>query len=354
MNPSQIAQFEEGRVKEFVTTDNNQRPRRLRSSPRIRALVAETSLDIEHLVMPIFVREGTGLREKIDSMPGIFRLSPDKELETEINEISSLGLKTVLLFGIPDKKDLTGSEAYNPSGVVQQAIRRIKAICEDLTVICDVCMCEYTEHGHCGILNSRGAVENDKTLDYLAKIAVSQVEAGADIVAPSAMMDYQVKAIREGLDSSGFGSVPIMSYSSKFASAFYGPFREAAGSAPRFGDRKSYQMDSRNLREAIRETELDVAQGADIIMVKPALPYLDVLSAIRHNFQLPLAAYSVSGEYSMIKAASINGWIDEDRAVEELLYSIRRAGADVIITYFAKQYAAKLKVRKGLRSENEE
>ncbi len=288
--------------------------------------------------MPIFVREGNAIKEKIDSMPGIFRYSPDKELDKEIEEISNAGINAVLLFGLPNTKDALGSEAYNPDGVVQQAVRRIKSIREDMIVACDVCMCEYTDHGHCGILSVRGEVENDKTIEQLGRIAVSQAMAGADIVAPSAMMDNQVAAIRKALDLNGFGSLPIMSYSSKFASAFYGPFREAAGSTPKFGDRYSYQMDPRNLREALRETKLDVEQGADILMVKPALSYLDVLSALRREFTLPVAAYNVSGEYSMIKAASINGWIDEERIVDEILNSIRRAGADIIITYFAKEY----------------
>ena len=307
---------------------------------KFRELVSETHIDASHLVMPIFVQEGSGIREKIESMPGIWRYSPDRELDKEIDEISNLGISSVLLFGIPRNKDPTGSESYNPNGVVQQAIRRIRDLGKEMVIISDVCMCEYTDHGHCGILNQRGVLENDKTLPYLSKIAVSQAEAGADIVAPSSMMDDQVSAIRAGLDSNGFETVPIMSYSSKFASAFYGPFREAADSSPKFGDRKSYQMDQRNIREALKETHLDVDQGADIIMVKPALPYLDVIRAVRRRFDQPLAAYSVSGEYSMIKAASINGWIDENRAVEEILHSIRRAGADIIITYFAKQFVS--------------
>jgi porphobilinogen synthase len=289
--------------------------------------------------MPIFVQEGSGVKKKIDSMPEIYRYSPDKELDKEIEDITSLGINAVLLFGLPKKKDRLGSEAYSPNGVVQQAITRIKDLNQDVVIIGDVCMCEYTDHGHCGILNSKGHVENEKTVSYLGKIAAAQAEAGADIVAPSAMMDDQVGAIRSALDANGFEHIPIMSYSSKFASAFYGPFREAADSAPQFGDRKSYQMDPRNVREALRETQLDVDQGADILMVKPALPYLDVISAVRQRFNLPLAAYNVSGEYSMIKAAAINGWIDEDRVVDEVLHSIRRAGADIIITYFAKQYA---------------
>lgn len=323
-----------------------QQPRRLRATAALRSLVSETKIDIDHLVMPIFVQEGSGLKQKIESMPGIYRYSPDKELDKEIEEITRLGINSVLLFGLPKKKDPLGSEAYSQNGVVQQAIRRIKSMNEEVVVICDVCMCEYTDHGHCGILNRKGMVENEKTISYLGRIAETQAKAGADIVAPSAMMDDQVGAIRAALDASGFESTPIMSYSSKFASAFYGPFREAADSTPQFGDRKSYQMDSRNIREALRETQLDVDQGADIIMVKPALPYLDVIRAVRQRFTLPLATYNVSGEYSMIKAAAINGWIDEDRVVDEVLHSMRRAGADIIITYFAKQYAAKINGKK--------
>ncbi len=339
LKPNQISRLESQRSN--TRRPSAQQPRRLRASAKLRSLVSETQVDVGHLVTPIFVQEGSGLKQKIESMPGIYRYSPDKELDKEIEEITSLGINAVLLFGLPKKKDHLGSEAYNPSGVVQKAIARIKNLNEDVAIICDVCMCEYTDHGHCGILNPSGYVENEKTISYLGKIATAQAEAGADIVAPSAMMDDQVGAIRSALDVNGFESTPIMAYSSKFASAFYGPFREAADSAPQFGDRKSYQMDSRNIREALKETQLDVDQGADIIMVKPALPYLDVISAVRQRFMLPLAAYNVSGEYSMIKAAAINGWIDEDRAVDEVLHSIRRAGADIIITYFAKQYAAK-------------
>jgi len=318
-----------------------QQPRRLRASAKLRTLVSETQVDVGHLVMPIFVQEGSGLKQKVESMPGIYRYSPDKELDKEIEEITSLGINSILLFGLPRKKDHFGSEAYNSDGIVQQAIARIKNLNEEIIVICDVCMCEYTNHGHCGILNHAGQIENEKTISYLGKIATTQAEAGADIVAPSAMMDDQVGAIRSTLDTNGFDSIPIMSYSSKFASAFYGPFREAADCAPQFGDRKTYQMDCRNIREALKETQLDVDQGADILMVKPALPYLDIISAVRQKFTLPLAAYNVSGEYSMIKAAAINGWIDEDRIVDEVLHSIRRAGADIIITYFAKEYAKK-------------
>ncbi len=320
-------------------TRSAERPRRLRYSSKLRELVSQTRIDKGQLVMPIFVREGQRIREKIEGMPGRSRFSPYTESDREVNELSSLGINAIVLFGLPKKKDLVGSEAYNRDGVVQQATRRIKGMDKDMIVICDVCMCEYTEHGHCGIVDHRGIVENDETLTYLEKIALSQAEAGADIVAPSAMMDNQVKAIRKTLDQNGFESLPIMSYSSKFASAFYGPFREAAGSTPSFGDRRSYQLDPKNAREAIRETELDIEQGADIVMVKPALPYLDVISAIRRRFSVTLASFQVSGEYSMIKAAAFNGWIDETRVIDETLHSIRRAGADIIITYFSKQFA---------------
>ncbi len=288
--------------------------------------------------MPIFVKEGSGIKEEIESMPGIFRFSPDSSLDAEVSDLEDLGINAVLLFGLPSKKDSSGSEAYNPSGVIQQAVRRIKQMIPEMVVICDVCMCEYTDHGHCGILNGRGYVENDKTAELLGKIALSQARAGADIVAPSAMMDNQVLEIRRALDASGFENTAIMSYSSKYSSAFYGPFREAASSAPSFGDRKSYQMNPPNVREAIREAQMDIEQGADIIMVKPALAYLDVIRAVREKFGLPLAAYNVSGEYAMIKAAALNGWLDGKRAMEETLTAIKRAGADIIITYFAKEF----------------
>ena len=319
------------------------RPRRLRKTGSLRALVAETDVLPRNLVMPIFVREGSGIKEKIESMPGIYRVSPDEILDREIAEISSAGIDTVLIFGLPSRKDSLGSEAYNENGVVQQAIRRIKQHSPDMTVISDVCMCEYTDHGHCGILSHKGEVQNDETLEYLGRIAISQAKAGADIVGPSGMMDNQVIAIRRALDETGFAETAIMAYSSKYASGFYGPFREAAGSTPRFGDRKSYQMDPSNVREALKETRIDVDEGADILMVKPALPYLDVIRVVRENFDLPLAAYNVSGEYAMIKAASSNGWLDEERVVDETLHSIRRAGADIIITYFAKEFASRRK-----------
>jgi porphobilinogen synthase len=324
------------------TSSAKQRPRRLRQSFALRSLVSETEVTPRNLVMPIFVKEGSDIKERIDSMPGIFRLSPDQNLDREVSEIQSLGIGAVILFGLPKKKDSFGSEAYNESGIIQKAIERIKKqSLPGLVVISDVCLCEYTDHGHCGILGERGEVQNDRTIELLGKIAVSQARAGADIVAPSAMMDNQVLAIRDMLDSEGFQSTPIMSYSSKYASAFYGPFREAAGSSPSFGDRRGYQMDPSNVREALRETRIDIEQGADIIMVKPALAYLDVIKAVRNSFDLPLAAYSVSGEYSLIKGAALNGWIDEPKVVDEILHSIRRAGADIIITYFAKDYARK-------------
>ncbi len=322
------------------------RTRRTRSSESLRNLVSETKLDARSLVFPLFVTEGSNIRENIDAMPGIFRISPDRMLDREIKEITNVGLNAVLLFGIPKKKDLLGSEAYSPDGVVQKAISRVKEIAPQITVIGDVCMCEYTDHGHCGIINSQGIVDNDKTIEYLGRIAVSQARAGADVIAPSAMMDNQVQAIRNTLDLHEYYNVPIMSYSSKYASAFYGPFREAAASAPKFGDRKSYQMDSPNVKEAVREAQIDVDQGADIVMVKPALAYLDVIRAVREKLLVPLAAYNVSGEYSMIKAAAARGWLDEERTVRETLIAIKRAGADIIITYFAKQFAASLTSQK--------
>jgi porphobilinogen synthase len=322
---------------------NLELPRRLRSSARLRDLVSETNIDVRKLVMPIFVQEGKAVRAEIKSMPGIYRYSPDKELDREIQEISDLGISAVLLFGLPAKKDAVGSESYNPKGVVQQALHRIKNLNEDLIVISDVCMCEYTDHGHCGLLSTSGKIDNARTISSLGKIAVSHARAGADMVAPSAMMDDQVMAVRTALDSEGFSSIPIMAYSSKFASSFYGPFREAANSAPSFGDRRTYQMDSRNIREAMKEIELDIRQGADIVMVKPALPYLDVISEARKRFTVPIATYNVSGEYSMVKAASLNTWIDEAGVVIEILASMKRAGADIIITYFAKDFASRSK-----------
>ena len=314
-----------------------ERLRRLRRTGALRGMVQETRLHRSALVYPLFVVEGKGLVEEISSMPGISRFSPDR-LEAEITEIASLGLVSVLLFGIPAEKDPTGTAAYQETGVVQQAIRTIKKEAPEIVVITDVCLCEYTSHGHCGVLDGE-EIDNDATLDLLTRMALSHTEAGADMVAPSDMMDGRVRAIRSALDEGGFSRVPIMSYAAKFASAFYGPFREAAESRPAFGDRRSYQMDPANRREAMREIALDIEEGADIVMVKPALAYLDVLREARDRFLHPMAAYNVSGEYAMVKAAAARGWIDEDRIVAEILMSIRRAGADLILTYFAKQAA---------------
>jgi len=313
------------------------RLRRLRRTATIRALVRENHVNINDLVYPLFIVEGKGIKEEIASMPGIFRYSADR-LSPEIEEIAGLKIPAVLLFGIPQKKDEAASEAYKPEGVVQQAVRLIKDIAPQLIIITDVCLCEYTSHGHCGVVTA-GRVDNDRTLPLLAKTAVSHAEAGADIVAPSDMMDGRVQAIRQALDEKGFQDTAILSYSAKYASAFYGPFRDAAESVPQFGDRRSYQMDPPNLREAMLEIEQDIAEGADMVMVKPALAYLDVIRQARNTFDYPLAAYSVSGEYSMIKAAAQKGWLDEKQAVMETMIAIKRAGADIIISYHAKQVA---------------
>jgi porphobilinogen synthase len=304
-------------------------------------MAKETRLHRSALIYPLFVVEGNGIEEEIPSMPGIARFSHDR-LQAEIAELASLGLVSVILFGIPADKDPTGTAALQKSGVVQQAIRTIKKEVPEMVVITDVCLCEYTSHGHCGVLDGQ-EVDNDATLDLLARMAVSHAEAGADMVAPSDMMDGRVRALRRTLDEAGFARIPIMSYAAKYASAFYGPFREAAESTPAFGDRRSYQMDPANRNEAIREIALDIEEGADIVMVKPALAYMDVLREARERFLHPLAAYNVSGEYAMVKAAAAQGWIDEDRIVEEILTSIKRAGADLILTYFAKQFAKQLK-----------
>jgi porphobilinogen synthase len=317
------------------------RPRRLRKSAAIRSLVRETELSVKNFIYPLFVSHGTGVRNEITSMPGQYQISIDN-LEAEINEIVSLGLPGVILFGLPESKDEAASGAYDESGVVQNAVAAIKAAAPDLLVITDVCLCEYTSHGHCGVVRE-GEVLNDVTLELLAKTALSHAQAGADIVAPSDMMDGRVAAIRAILDEHGFETTPIMSYSAKYASSFYGPFREAADSTPAFGDRRSYQMDPPNGLEALRETAMDVEEGADILMVKPALPYLDVIAGLRSQFDYPIAAYNVSGEYSVIKAAAANGWIDERRAVLEVLTGIKRAGADIILTYHAKDAARWLK-----------
>jgi porphobilinogen synthase len=313
------------------------RTRRLRRTEGLRRLVRETRLSPEDFVYPLFVTHGHGVREEISSMPGQYHLSLD-QLAREADDLRSLGVGAVLLFGLPADKDEAGSEAYADYGIVQDAVRALKDADPDLVVITDVCLCEYTSHGHCGVIVD-GEVDNDQSLELLSRTAVSHARAGADLVAPSDMMDGRVAAIRAALDDEGFVATPVMSYAAKYASAFYGPFREAAESAPQFGDRRGYQMDPPNAREALREIEADIAEGADIVMVKPALPYLDVLSQARPRFDLPLAAYNVSGEYAMVHAAARNGWLDGPRAVLEVLTSIKRAGADIIITYHAKEAA---------------
>lgn len=317
------------------------RMRRTRQSEKLRSLVRETHLQVDQFIYPLFIAEGVNEPREISSMPGVMQW-PLAQVEREVERIAGLGIPAVLLFGIPGEKDELGSQAYAEQGVIQQAIRRIKATSPETLVITDVCLCEYTSHGHCGVIHN-GSVQNDESLELLARMALSHAEAGADIVAPSDMMDGRVGTIRRTLDERGLNQVPIMAYSAKFASGFYGPFREAAESTPQFGDRRAYQMDPANVREALREVELDIAEGADIVMVKPALPYLDVIRQVRDYCNLPLAAYNVSGEYSMIKAAARNGWLDERRVVMEVLTAIRRAGADMIITYFAPDVAAWLK-----------
>ncbi|MGF7047178.1 porphobilinogen synthase [Paenibacillus sp. DS2015] len=321
------------------------RHRRLRQSVGIRNMVRETVLNVQDLVQPIFVTYGTNVRNEISSMPGVYHFSLDT-LKTEVDEIAALGIPAVLLFGIPETKDSIGSSAFAEDGIVQEATRLIKTWYPELLVIADTCLCEFTDHGHCGMVHTfeheghiHGDVLNDESLTLLVQTAVSQAKAGADIIAPSNMMDGFVHAIRSGLDEAGFENVPIMSYSVKYASAFYGPFREAADSAPQFGDRKTYQMDPANVREALREAESDVLEGADMLMVKPALAYLDVMRMIKDQFDLPLVAYNVSGEYSMVKAAALQGWINEKAIVQEMLTGMKRAGADIIITYFAKDSA---------------
>ncbi len=314
-----------------------ERPRRLRRTERLRAMVRETTLSPANLIYPLFVAPGEGLRREIPSLPACFHLSVD-EAAREAEAVEKLGIGGVILFGLPSAKDPLGSEGYADDGVVQEAIRAIRAACRELLVVTDVCLCEYTSHGHCGIVED-GEVQNDPTLALLARMAVSHAKAGAHVVAPSDMMDGRVGAIREALDEAGFASLPILSYAAKYASAFYGPFREAADSAPQFGDRRGYQMDPANVREALHEVSLDVEEGADIVMVKPALPYLDVIRAVAETSDRPVAAYNVSGEYAMVKAAAARGWVDEDRMMREILTSIRRAGADVILTYHAKDFA---------------
>lgn len=314
-----------------------ERPRRLRRSARLRALVRETRLTPEHLIYPLFVVPGTGVRREIASLPGCFHLSVD-EAAREAHEVEALGIAGVILFGLPEHKDPAGSEGYAEDGVVQQAVKAIRAACQHLLVMTDVCLCEYTSHGHCGLVEG-GDVLNDPTLDLLARMAVSHARAGAHVIAPSDMMDGRVGAIRQALDGAGYADLPILSYAAKYASAFYGPFREAADSTPQFGDRRGYQMDPANVREALREVRLDIEEGADMVMVKPALPYLDVIRAVREAVDRPVAAYNVSGEYAMVKAAAQRGWVDEQRIVQETLTSIRRAGADMILTYHAKDFA---------------
>ncbi|MBQ6632337.1 MAG: porphobilinogen synthase [Romboutsia sp.] len=322
------------------------RPRRLRINKATRNLVRETKLNVEDLIYPLFIVEGENIKNEISSLPDVYHFSLDM-LEEEIKEIKNLGIEHVILFGIPHEheKDVCGSESYNNSGIIQRAVRKIKEIEPNMNVVTDVCMCEYTSHGHCGILTEDGYVDNDKTLEYLGKIAVSHAKSGADMIAPSDMMDGRIKAIREALDKAGFVHIPIMSYSVKYASTFYGPFREAANSAPAFGDRKTYQMDPANTNEALVEAELDILEGADILMVKPALSYLDVIKRVKDNYNLPLAAYNVSGEYAMLKSAVKNGILSED-AIYESVMSIKRAGSDIIITYFAKELAKIIKDNK--------
>ena len=333
-----------------LTIGTAAQPRRLRITPAIRAMVRETSLAPSDFIYPLFVTHGHAIKREVASMPEVYQWSPDL-LSAEAVSIAQLGIPAVLLFGIPDHKDAMGTESCAPDGAVQQAVKIIKQAVPEMVVITDVCLCEYTDHGHCGVLNTggdqrpyrqlpEGYVLNAETLTILADVAVSHAEAGADIVAPSGMMDGMVRAIRAGLDARGFEHLAILSYSTKYASAFYGPFRDAAQGAPKFGDRRSHQMDPANAREALRETALDVAEGADMLMVKPALAYLDIIRMVRERFEaLPLVAYSVSGEYAMIKAAAANGWLNERQAVLETLTSIKRAGADLIITYHAKEAA---------------
>lgn len=317
------------------------RPRRLRRNENFRRLVRETKLSVDDLIMPLFIVPGEKVINPISSMPGVAQLSVDQAVE-ECKAICDLGIPGVILFGIPDHKDAVGSDAYNDDGIIQRALRTLKEHVPGLLLMTDVCFCEYTDHGHCGIIKGQD-VDNDATLEILVKESLSHARAGADMVAPSDMMDGRIGAIRQALDCEGFPHVPIMAYSAKFASGFYGPFREAAESTPQFGDRRSYQMDPPNAEEALREVELDIAEGADIVMVKPALPYLDIIRRVKEKFGYPVAAYNVSGEYAMIKAAALNGWLDEERVVMEALTGIKRAGADIILTYFAKDVAKILK-----------
>jgi porphobilinogen synthase len=313
------------------------RPRRLRRNENLRRMVRETRLSTDQLILPLFAVPGKGVANEVSSMPGVYQLSVDRIVE-ECREVRDLGIPAVILFGVPEHKDAEGTEAYADNGIIPTAVRAIKKTVDDLIVITDVCLCEYTDHGHCGVIVD-GDVDNDSTVELLAKEALVHARAGADMVAPSDMMDGRVDAIREILDEEGFERTPIMAYSAKFASGFYGPFRDAAGSTPQFGDRRSYQMDPPNGDEAMREVEMDLEEGADIVMVKPALPYLDLIWRVKQSFGVPVAAYQVSGEYAMIKAAARNGWLEEERVVLESLTAIRRAGADMILTYFAKDVA---------------
>ena len=317
------------------------RMRRLRASETVRRMVRETRLSVEDLVMPLFVCPGEGVKQEVSSMPGNHQMSVDVLAEA-CREVADLGIPAVILFGIPEAKDERGSEAYDDDGIVQRAIVGVKERAPDLCVITDVCLCEYTDHGHCGVI-SEGDVDNDATVELLVREALSHVRAGADMVAPSDMMDGRVGAIRKGLDGAGYGQVPIMAYAAKYCSSFYGPFREAAESAPQFGDRRSYQMDPANADEALREVALDLEEGADMVMVKPALAYLDIVYRVKEAFQVPVAAYNVSGEFAMVKAAAGRGWIDEVRMRDEVLLSIKRAGADLILTYFAREVARTLR-----------
>jgi porphobilinogen synthase len=314
------------------------RPRRLRKNDSIRRLVRETQVTKDDLIYPLFVRDGKNLKSEISSMPGVYHFSPDSILH-EIDALLKLGLDRTILFGIPNEKDEIGSDAISENGIIQRTTREIKSRFPEMYLISDVCMCEYTDHGHCGIIIDN-EVHNDTTLTYLQKQAVSHAQAGIDMVAPSGMMDGMIEAIREGLDDAEFAGIPIMSYAAKYSSAFYGPFRDAVESTPQFGDRKQYQMDPANSREALKEVDLDMAEGADIIMIKPAMAYLDIIRQVKDICALPIAAYNVSGEYSMVKAAAEKGWIDEAKVRDELLLSIKRAGADIIISYFAKEFVS--------------
>ncbi|MFD2628696.1 porphobilinogen synthase [Oceanobacillus kapialis] len=313
------------------------RHRRLRSSAAMRSLVRETKLSTDDFIYPLFILEGTNIKNEVPSMPGVFQVTLDR-LEDELKEIHDLGIKAIMLFGVPNEKDEEGTGAYIPEGIVQQATRKVKETYPEILVVADTCLCEYTSHGHCGLIHNHD-VDNDASLPLLAKTAVSQAEAGADIIAPSNMMDGFVSVIRNALDEAGYTNIPIMSYAVKYASAFYGPFRDAADSTPQFGDRKTYQMDPANRQEALREAESDIAEGADFLIVKPALSYLDIVRDVKNTTNVPVVAYNVSGEYSMVKAAALNGWINEKELVMEKLTSMKRAGADLIITYFAKDVA---------------